>query len=658
MEGNAESNLPHHPALPVALMLVLIVLMLRPSFTSGFYALDDTMYVYLADRMSIPELFSVKTGAVPITLLSLKLDRAIFGPSIKTPRPAVETGQLGTIGPPPEIEKAYREGIFAPATRVMNAIYHLLAGILLWLFLKRIRVSAGVAMIVALAWVGHPTACESVCWISERKNVMVALFSFATLYAWSADRQCRWRWPAVYALYALALASKPSAVGIFPVLAALEVLDPIERKFNFRSAKCWVIAGLHLTIPALLCFADAALYVTGWKAAVITPPGGSRFNAVLTDCEVFGRYALNALAPVKLSFFYCIVPVFSMADSRVWLYGFPLLLGFTACIVASRRTERHFAILGAIWFFAALGPNANIISTYAWMHDRFEYLSLPGIILAASCGAAGILERFQAPARYLHYAATGWIAFLAICLGIRASSFSDIDTLELDAVKQEPLSAEAQLRAGYVYRRLALDSAPGGSKPDLQLLKPAARLSCVHFQNAIDAPDHRYLVNPFLVKLHSAEVLLQAGDYQAAGSALEGWLPPPNMRVNDGEIPGDEFGTCYSTQMLAHGWALKAEARMRESLAPALPATDRERLLNEALKLVANSIEVSNVQYEGSIVRSKILFQISMLESEEHKDTLAKEHYEAAISLLNSVPEACPNRKVAKYLLENAKPPK
>ena len=45
--------------------------------------------------------------------------------------------------------------------------------------------------------------------------------------------------------------------------------------------------------------------------------------------------------------------------------------------------RRPWLITGWLWFIGAAGPNCNLIASAFPMQDRFIYLSLPGILLAA-----------------------------------------------------------------------------------------------------------------------------------------------------------------------------------------------------------------------------------------------------------------------------------
>src|SRR5262249_23614921 len=156
--------------------------------------------------------------------------------------------------------------------------------------------------------------------------------------------------------------------------------------------------------------------------------------------------------------------------------------------------------------------------------------------------------------RILNYLAIAWIAFLTICLGVRAGYFIDSDTLQLDAAEREPNSALAQLTAGLVYKRLAFDSAPGGARPDPALLRPAAGKCWLHLQNAISCPDHQPFLNPFETTLAGVEVIMLAGNYELAIRTLDELLSV-NTKPSENTILVNGVSSSYTIEMLAHGWA-------------------------------------------------------------------------------------------------------
>src|SRR5215831_21076118 len=99
---------------------------------------------------------------------------------------------------------------------LVNVLLHAAAAILLWQVLKRLKIPA--AWLVATIFALHPIEVESVSWVTERKNVLSAVFYFAAALAYfrfappteSVVRNSRrWYWYAgALILFLAALLSK------------------------------------------------------------------------------------------------------------------------------------------------------------------------------------------------------------------------------------------------------------------------------------------------------------------------------------------------------------------------------------------------------------------------------------------------------------------
>ncbi|MCY3021248.1 MAG: hypothetical protein NTW87_19715, partial [Planctomycetota bacterium] len=332
---------------------------------------------------------------------------------------------------------------WACGSRLLNGVYHLLASLLLWLFLKRIGAGAGVAALVALAWAVHPAALESVAWICERRNTLCAFFAFGSLLAWTAPRARRWRLPLVWLLFALALFSKPAALGLLPLFVALEVADPVHGGFAWREPRQWLFLLWRLSGQIVVSVAAFLVAMRVLTHDIAAPPGGTAWTGLLTDADIFGRYTAHVLLPVNLSFYYGVEPVTGLSDPRVWLYGGALALLWGAIIWTARGPWRVLAVLGLVWFFGGLGPNANLIANTYPMQDRYMYMPSVGLLLGLCVALKSAGERWAGIKAALPAAGLAFVALLAVLCALRSPLFGDDAALELDAARRQPDSGLA-----------------------------------------------------------------------------------------------------------------------------------------------------------------------------------------------------------------------
>jgi len=421
-----------------ALLVALSFVLIAGCWNAGFTNYDDTAHVTTNPRLAMPVLELLKPAAnstyFPVTELSYCLDQALFK------------------GWMPDT----RLRSWAPGVRAMTLLYHMGAALFLWRLLLRLKLRPGMAYFIALVFAVHPLACETVCWISERKNALAGLFGFAALWAFLAGEGRWWRTPLALALYVLALGSKPSALGLLPVFVALEFLGGpagLDRAepLLWRRGRSWAGVAARMALLALAAALALVVNLRGHAVTVIPPPGGTVFTALLTDLEILTRYLGMLLAPFSLSAAYFVDPVRSLWDIRVACYAL-LLAAFVASTVAI-SANRLRAAFGWLWFLGALGPNLNLIALPHLMQDRYIYLSTPGFFLVLAEAVAGLCVRTAAwsgarGGRVLRLAGTAYVALLVVLAFQRGAVWQNMLTIFSDAVNKEPRSVFAHYGLG------------------------------------------------------------------------------------------------------------------------------------------------------------------------------------------------------------------
>jgi Flp pilus assembly protein TadD len=273
-----------------------------------------------------------------------------------------------------------------------NVLLHALTAVLLWLVLERLQVPG--APWAAVLFALHPVAVESVAWVTERKNVLCALFSIATLYAYlkfdpldsaSEDQPRRWdRYVLVLVLFVAALLSKTIACTLPAVLLVM----------------IWWKRG-RITLRDIA--AMAPMFVIGLVAGLLTAHIETvKVGALGEDWSLnwIGRfilagrvpwfYLMKDLWPNPLLFFY---PQWNI-DPRQPVQYLPLAGTIVTLIVLWILRQRlgRGPIALVVIFLVALFPAMGFFNVYpmrySYVADHFQHLAL----IAFCVGLAALLS--------------------------------------------------------------------------------------------------------------------------------------------------------------------------------------------------------------------------------------------------------------------------
>lgn len=509
-------------------------------------------------------------------------------------------------------------------------------------------------------------ACESVCWISERKNVLAALFGFAALWACASER--RWlRWPLVALFYVLATLSKPTAIGFFPVLVALEFFRPVfvtdgtGAILQTASIRSRLTRGWGLLLAAGITVGVIAVNLPIHNIVFVERLGGSLFNTLLTDLEIFSRYIFNIVMPVNLSFFYGVVPILSLADPRVWLYGAVLAAIVILPIWATKGAARARVIFGLIWFFGALGPTSNIAPIAYWMQDRYAFFSAPGLLLVLVECIRALLER-GALMKHAKALAISFACLIGALTAIRSPLFADTERLEADAAERQPFSGMAQVSAWTNYKNRALMPADPARPESVKEKSDNAYKAILCFERATHCADLTNIKEAFEMRARTAELALhEIGDAQLASDILKGWLPPPHLKQRDPATPhvAADMKIYYEPETLifAQLIAIEAHLMLANPQRVRLSEFSLEARLAACKAVLVESERATLPKNQGTILKAKILLVLSDLEEIAKDQANCIKHFEDAQALLKTVPKTSKLYPEAAFILSKMKAP-
>ncbi len=489
---------------------------------------------------------------------------------------------------------------------VMNVILHAVSAVLLLEILAALGIPGAwfAAMIFAL----HPVHVESVGWITERKNVLSAVFY---------------------------LASFACCLRYFEFGA-----DPRERDRAGRRARVvWLGSGMVLYVAALLsktvtCSLPAAvLLVLWWKRGRVGWPQigpllpffavglllalrtvhlerhhvgatGEEFDWSLAErCLIAGRalwfYAWKLLIPVPLIFFY---PKWEIDPGLWWQWTYPVgALAVVALLWAARRRVGRGPLAAVLFFCGTLFPALGFFNVYpmrySYVADHFQYLASIGLIVLFAAGAARLAQRVrralrerasdgrEAMARYAAGAsASAILCLLAALTWQRGHAFRDLETLWLDTLAKNPRCSAAYNNLGGLYfergqvqRALKLFEKsrqvdPLRAEPnvgyhvvraELLMRQGKAAEAAEHLRKATDRPEVVHGFTPYALNRYG-DFLLSAGRPDDALQAYRRSLACMSRN------PHAEIG-----ESLVLGGRLLAQGKPREALQTILTAIER-----------------------------------------------------------------------------------
>ncbi len=299
------------------------------------------------------------------------------------------------------------------------------------------------ALLAALLFALHPLHVESVAWISGRKELVAGFFMFLA-WLWHVRHEERPGAGFLLAipLFLVACFAKATAVVLPGLLFAAALLLP--RYEGERRAA--LLRALPLAVAALLPLAVHLL--VGMEKGVVREAGEIGSRAV-TGLAAWGNSLRRALVPLGLSIDYPEARRVALADA---LLPGALLLGAAAAVGALRRRAPG-ASCGIGLFFVALLPFNNVFpATEILAADRYLYLPLFGLALAAG---AFLVDRHEAK-----------VAAGVLCLAYGALSFAgsarfvDDETLWSRTLDARPESALAYLQRGFARSERGLLATP------------------------------------------------------------------------------------------------------------------------------------------------------------------------------------------------------
>lgn len=367
------------------LSAIITFLVYLPSLKSGFVNWDDPGYVYNnpyirslgADFWKWAFTTPVQSLWHPLTLASYALNHAIWG--------------LNPAG-----------------YHFDNILFHSINTLLVFFLTIRLMESAGMRGLYSFKAIGaglttallfglHPLHVESVSWISERKDVLSALFFLLSILAYLryVPEKKRSYYFAALVLFILALMSKPMAVTL---PAALLIIDFYPLKRLGKDLKKAVIEKLPF-LALSVAVSAVAVWAQNKSGALAGVEIYSFTDRAAVAVRAIGFYLYKTVLPFDLAPYY-------PAPLKGELLGAPFLAALLAlaaitlfCLFMRKKKPVFLAVW--LYFLVTLLPVSGIMQVGGQAAaDRYMYIPSISLFVLAGALVWFVLTRHDAGRRF------------------------------------------------------------------------------------------------------------------------------------------------------------------------------------------------------------------------------------------------------------------
>lgn len=303
-----------------------------------------------------------------------------------------------------------------------NLCLHTATAIGLFLILQRLTAALWPSAFVAAIFAFHPLRVESVAWISERKDVLSALFFVLTVGAYLRYARAAspfGRYSLVILLFGIGLLCKPMLVTTPFILFLLDYW-PLRRLAPAAESRTTDMVTL-----SRLIFEKLPLIALSIAVCVVTIVGQRVSAQPLMKLPLsvrLGNAALSYVTYIRDTFWPSnLAPLYPFDPTAVRLgtvlLALLLLSGVSAFVWVLR--ERRYLVTGWVWYLIMLVPVIGILQAGEQARaDRYTYLPQIGLAIMVTWGVADLCQR----SRLARFIAAGGSALILTLLALFARS--------------------------------------------------------------------------------------------------------------------------------------------------------------------------------------------------------------------------------------------
>jgi len=341
------------PGWGIFVVLAATALIYARAIYNGFTDMDDDSYILknpFLKHLNFHEIKAIFTSFYasnyhPLTTVSFLLDHRFFG-----------------VNPTPY--------------HIENVILHLINTWLVYLLALRLSTRNLIALIVATLFALHPMHVESVAWVSERKDLLYALFYISSLifylkYTSSALHKKDYMFTLV--LFIAALLSKLAAVTLPLMLVAIDVYRGrgINAKSLMEKIPFFI---LSIVFGVLNLFAQKA----GGPVLFLFSSYGV-IKGIFLFTSGLAAYFYFLVAPFPLTAIHYFPTITNGVLPYFYYASLPALL-VIGWLAARRSAYRKEILFGVAFFLISMSVMLQVVSVgNAYMAERYSYVGYIGL---------------------------------------------------------------------------------------------------------------------------------------------------------------------------------------------------------------------------------------------------------------------------------------
>jgi len=317
-------------------------------------------------------------------------------------------------------------GLNPAGYRVVNITLHIVNTILLVFLLITLGVKPLLSAMLGTIFLVHPINSETIIAISNRSDLMVALFMLAAFIFWKNKKYLLFT-----GAFIAALLTKESALCLPLLIGAWEICEKNKQKEKLPG---WIATG-----AALIAY---LVYRNSLFATTLSDPLRPLYDNILMQAAVTVTYFRVFFLFEPCNFFHYVPHLNSIFSAE----AFCGMLFISAIIFLAffLRTRNKTAAFAAAWILIALLPKFYSRLNFPAMEHHFYFPSI-GIYLFA----AAFLNKIEIKKmRVLFF---GTISILGLLTFFRAAEFKDTLTFWSATVDRNPFDTYAHNELGIAY---------------------------------------------------------------------------------------------------------------------------------------------------------------------------------------------------------------